>query len=163
MFFKTEIKIDADEFRDFIIKQLEGIENVELFILKGHILIEYALNKYIDSFSQHDESFEDARFGFASKIQICKILGLFFGNVNDNLERQLLIINKIRNQIAHTLDFEERLLLDLYNLSAGEIDELAKYSKQDKGLVMLHDIIPWICGNIMGRLKLFRQKSWKES
>jgi hypothetical protein len=144
--------VDTDEFSDLISGQLKGIKNIELLILKGHVLVEYALNKYIDAFSHTDISIEDSRFSFAQKLDVCRILGLI-KNSTDHLNEQLVALNKIRNQIAHTLTFDHKTLEQIFKHHPQEVQQFKSLKEDTKNIKVLSGIIPWLCGNIIGRLE----------
>jgi hypothetical protein len=144
--------VDTDEFSDLISGQLMGIKDIELLILKGHVLVEYALNRYIDAFSATDTSIEDSRFSFAQKLDVCKILGLI-KNPDDHLNEQLIALNKIRNQIAHTLTFDRQTLHQIFKHHPEEVEQYNSQQEDRKNIKILSGIISWLCGNIIGRLE----------
>src|SRR5258708_9990276 len=146
-------KEESSKFSHLILSQLKGISHIDLLIIKGHILIEYAMNKFIDDFSEHNKSIEDTRFTFYQKVQICKILGLFFIKENDELEIEIIALNKLRNEIAHKLTFTRETLETLFKYHPDEEKVLERFKPHTRDLKMLRWIIMFMCGNIIGRLE----------
>ncbi len=149
---ERKIKVNEKEFGLLISKHITNINDIELLILKGHLLVEYILNKYIDSFSDHGKRMEESKFTFSQKIHVCKILGLFSAD-GDTLEEQILILNKIRNQIAHSLSFKRSLLNQLYKFHPKFKDRFKNEIGKRKDILLLTTIIPYVCGNIYGILE----------
>jgi hypothetical protein len=77
-------------------------------IIKGHLLIEYIINKIIlHKCKSPKKILDDNRsYTFSVKLQLVHSMGLIPNHIFDNVQR----INKIRNQLAHNLDFEIKRL-----------------------------------------------------
>ena len=104
-----------EEFIEFSIKELSSINDIQLLILKGHILVEYSLNCYLEAKSTNKEpDFFKERFNFSAKVNIAKYFRTL-GSVNDDIIKELNILNKIRNEIAHSLTYNEKLLNQLFS------------------------------------------------
>src|SRR5580700_8136058 len=143
---------DTDKFSKLLLEQVKGATHVDLLIIKGHILVEYVMNKFIDTFSKHNQAAQDIRFTFYQKIHVCKILGLFYSNESDRLEQQVLILNKLRNEIAHKLSFKRSLLEDLFRHYPDEENVLERFKPKTRDLKKLRWIIVYICAFLLGRL-----------
>ena len=52
LFNEKDPLLNKREFAQFVFSQIAIITDEELLIIKGHLLIEYALNKYIDTVSE---------------------------------------------------------------------------------------------------------------
>lgn len=101
------------EFVDFSAKELRDIDDIQLLILKGHILVEYSLNCYLEANAKGENSdFFKERFTFSNKIKIAKHFTIL-GDRNDNLLKELQLLNKVRNEIAHSLNYSESVLNEL--------------------------------------------------
>jgi len=151
---KTREIVD-NEFEKIILKELDGINDLELLILKGHILIEFSLNKFISDLNDGGIDVDKTNFSFYSKIYVAELLGLF--KSKDHLKVSIVDINKLRNQIAHKLSFDKKLLekiIAVYiklNVSGSKVDK----AKSD--FENLYYIIIAVCGLIMGK-KIANQK-----
>lgn len=148
--------IKDQDFEELLNKQLNGIETIELMVLKGQILIAYSINKFIADTNESNLDIDKVGFTFSNKIKVAELLGLF--NHNDRTKESINIVNKIRNQIAHQLTFDDEKLQDLLKIyiklgvKGGGID------KTQSDLENLRGVIIAICGLVMGK-KIGREKS----
>lgn len=127
-------KKTMNQFMEFSIKELSGINDIQLLILKGHIIVEYTMNFYLESISKSDNSdFFKENFTFAEKVKIAKHFGQL-GSKEDNLILELTLLNKLRNNIAHSLKYDERHLLELFAAVDKKSPNLI-YSDKDKQLI----------------------------
>jgi len=78
-------------------------------ILKGHILTERALQYFINENAVKKVDFNKVNLTYSNKIEISKLLGLF-ENGNNQLYELLKLLNRIRNSIAHNIDYDEDLI-----------------------------------------------------
>lgn len=116
------------------------------------MLIEYALNKDIDTVSEWAKSIDDTNFTFSQKIKICSILGLFIGEASSH-EDDINLFNKIRNQIAHKLSYEHGLLTAFINRQKFVNDAILKFGDTPTDLKLLKGGIIYICGQIGGLIE----------
>jgi len=145
---KTQ-KISDREFRDLLLKELDGIKDFELLILKGHILIEYSLNKYINEVNDGGIDIDGKNFTFHKKITVAEMLGLF--KMKGFLRESIIDINRLRNQIAHKLSFEEKITKGIIKVFV-EIDEPESGIEKEKSdFENFYYIVIAICGLIIGR------------
>ncbi|KIA92462.1 hypothetical protein OA93_23280 [Flavobacterium sp. KMS] len=110
------------QYQELFIKELNDIDDFNLLILKGHILVEYIINLYLESLSNKKEpDFFKENYTFSLKLGLLK----HFGNIGGeliNLYEELHLLNKLRNDIAHKLQYQERHLTDFYtHLSKKEL------------------------------------------
>lgn len=123
----------------FFQKHMPEANDEVLVVLKGHLLLEQAIEKIIALRTVNPK--EIYGFTFSQKVQILKAI---------TPERQLsllkpealLIINKIRNQLAHKLDPQniENLTRDL--AKAVGVDDLA----ENTIAIRLYRSIAYLCG-----------------
>lgn len=87
---------------------ISNIEDEDLLILKGHLLMESALRDYCKSKTINPEAFDGARLSFA---QLVKLTQAFRGRLDGDawIWNVLKNMNTLRNQIAHQLDNHESL------------------------------------------------------
>ncbi len=148
-------EISDNEYKEILIKELDGINDLELLILKGHILIEFSLNKFINDLNDGGVDVDKTNLSFYSKICVAELLGLF--KLKDHLKESIVDINKIRNQIAHKLSFDQKLLNKIIaafiklNVAGSGI------GKEQSDFKNLYYIIIAICGLTMGK-KIANQK-----
>jgi hypothetical protein len=90
--------------------RLTQCKDFDSVIIKGHLFTEYHLERYIESKSAEKIDIQDLRLSYAVKMEVSKILGLF---VNDKtLYKNLKLLNKLRNSIAHNLHHDEKILIE---------------------------------------------------
>lgn len=143
------------EFIDFSIKELSSINDIPLLILKGHILVEYSLNCYLEAKSINKESnFFKEQFTFATKVKIAKHFTVL-GSTNDDIIKEINILNKIRNEIAHKLTYNENLLTQLFS-EVKKKSPKGIFSKRDAPIKeKIIGAIAFINGALFGAYKLY--------
>lgn len=87
-------------------KHLLDLDEIELIILKGHLLIEEQVIRLIKSQLFAPEKFKKVTLNFKNRIELLWCL-LPMENGDDSLRRTILEINTIRNNIAHKLEVAE--------------------------------------------------------
>jgi len=63
------------EYRKMLLKELNNINDLELLILKGHVLIEFSLNKFINDINDDGIDVDKSNFSFYTKIHVAELLG----------------------------------------------------------------------------------------
>lgn len=125
--------------------------DLELIILKGHILLEYILNQIINIKSDNNLEIENTNFSFNQKIEILVILNIIENN--SDIFQILKNWNTLRNQIAHRLNFDRKLVDKLIKLGVkwtkGENHLPSIDSERAKALKFL---IPMTSGQLTGQL-----------
>ena len=122
-----------------------------MIILKGHILLEYLLNQIINIKSEYNLEIESTNFSFNQKIEILVILNIIENN--SAIFQILKIWNNLRNQIAHRLYFDRKLVDRLIKLGVkwtkGENHLPNNDNERAKALKFL---IPMTSGQLTGQL-----------
>ncbi len=152
--------INDSGYRDMLLKELNGIEDLELLILKGHILIEYSLNKFINDINNGGIDIDKTNFTFYSKISIAELLGLF--KANDHLKESIVMVNRLRNQIAHNLSFDKSLLKKIISIYVKLNVHGSRIKKGKTDFENFYYIVIAICGLTIGK-KMANQKIKKFS
>lgn len=130
---KEVSNLNIQEFRKFITEQLSVINNFELMILKGHILTEYTINLYIDSISNKtNPDFCDGNTSYSLKLKILENFGKSLGKPDTNFFEELNMLNKLRNDIAHKLKYNERLVQNIYLLLSKKDPLFSKNNFKDE-------------------------------
>jgi hypothetical protein len=147
--------IPDQDYGEFISKTLSSITDMEILILKGHILIENSLFKFVTDCSRQ-KNIEISNLKFFQLIVLAKSLGLFTNN-DDYLESQINNINTLRNQMAHTLEYDEIIIENLINAFLNSPKYSHIFKQGNSQISNFSKVICSICGEIIGR-KLARQK-----
>ena len=106
--------IDTNDF-SFDYPKLENFlssNDPVIVVLKGHIYLEYVLVRSISSHLPRPKAVDFDRMNFVGKIGLARAFG-----VADLFLDACLVINKVRNKIAHKIDYE---------LNRKDVDELVK-------------------------------------
>jgi len=96
---------------------LPRTRNLVVAILTCHIIIEFALNKFIEFAAPTQTDVARERFSFAQKISILHMLGF---PPDPHTIPSLDILNRLRNQVAHTLDLDREQVDILIRLNEAE-------------------------------------------
>lgn len=107
--------LEIEEFTRLIRSNIIEITEIELLILKGHILVEYTLNNFIKKVAFNGHSFKETKFTFSQKMHFVETLSA----ITSNTIRLIEIFNKLRNQIAHKLKYDEETLKLFLDTSAS--------------------------------------------
>ena len=87
-------------------KHLRATDDIELILLKGHLVLEQVLNELLSFHIKSDKRLNSLNLMFAKKLELLIALedgGRFIESEIDQLKE----INRIRNKLAHKLDFDE--------------------------------------------------------
>lgn len=85
--------------------QLDRVKNIELILLKGHLLLEVAIDNAIHASSKHN-GLNTKDLSFHKKLQVLEGLQ---PDIQHDLKQALLHLkqlNRLRNRLAHELTFD---------------------------------------------------------
>lgn len=142
-------KLDKEEFKKLIKLNIIKVNNLDLIILKGHLLIEFLINKFLQSHSD-DETLDISKenFQFHQKLKICKMFGILYSD-EDYISEQINLVNKLRNNVAHRLEID-------YNT----INQIKSYYSDSENIVSEKELIKFlkyviqnICFQLIGRFE----------
>ncbi|WP_299108617.1 hypothetical protein [uncultured Tenacibaculum sp.] len=106
---------NLETFKAFLLDNLKNIYDLELLVLKGHIITEFTINCYLENLSNISEAnFFKGGYNHSLKIGMIEHFGKF-GDRNSGMVKSLRLLNKIRNGIAHTLIINEQLIQEYIN------------------------------------------------
>ena len=116
---KQRIRELSDGLKTKIKAHIPLSRNLELVILKCHLLIEYMFDEFIDLMAPTEGAIKNERFTFKQKEALVHMLGfpgnpIFLPTVD--------LLNKIRNQVAHTLEINRDTIDELIKLNSEEPD-----------------------------------------
>ncbi|MFH1315377.1 MAG: hypothetical protein ABIH67_03195 [Candidatus Uhrbacteria bacterium] len=87
-------------------KHLHATDDVELILLKGHLILEQVLNELLGSHINNVKRLNSLNLMFAKKLELLIALEDGARFIESEID-QLKEINRIRNKLAHKLDFDE--------------------------------------------------------
>jgi hypothetical protein len=82
-------------------KHLGAVDQLGQVILKGHLIIESAVDNIINLILFHPEHIQDAQLSFKSKVQLARGLALRKNKIS--IWNLVLSVNAVRNEVAHNL------------------------------------------------------------
>lgn len=146
----------AAELKDKIKDHLPRSRNLELVILKSHLVLEYMFNQYIDLMAPTEGATESERFTFKQKETLVHMLGFpsdpcFFPSVD--------LLNSIRNSVAHTLAMDRAKIDHLIRINSEdpkEVDGLTDI--QRAGAVK--QIVKFMCWQLLGVIEAKHHLEW---
>jgi hypothetical protein len=116
---RTDLRVASDDVKRLLRRYLGGNASLELTILRGHLVLEYLLNQFIRFMAPVEVDPEGLRLTFSQKVDVFHILGAL---PDPQLFVTLELWNRLRNQLAHRLDFDRTLVDQLIrvNSEAGQ-------------------------------------------
>jgi hypothetical protein len=87
-------------------RHLSEVDDVALVVLKGHLIIESALDNIIDTIFFHPEYLRQGRLTFTEKLRIARSFTLDKDKID--VWDRIIEVNGLRNEIAHSLKGEKR-------------------------------------------------------
>lgn len=105
-------EMEEFEFEKIIRENLEPIEDIELVLLKGHLVIEQLITELLELSLEESNRLQSIRPMFNNKLEIYLAIE---GNsiISEGLEKAIKGLNSLRNKLAHNLNhpgFDELLI-----------------------------------------------------
>jgi len=85
-------------------RHLHSFDEHEVLLLKGHLILEQVLNEILEASVKDTEELRKMNLMFSRKIELFAALHESKGAPDETIE-QLREVNRIRNRLAHDLDF----------------------------------------------------------
>lgn len=130
-------------------KHFELVDELALAILKGHLIIEGALNNIIDLLVFHPEHVDASRLGFNHKLHLVRSVALRKNKIS--IWDLIQTINSLRNQVAHSLADADRIkkMSQLREMYLAELDAKRRDAQKD---APDHTIAYFACAMCVGFL-----------
>ncbi len=136
------------EYYSMFKKELNDIMDLQLLLIKGHLLIEFAINKAIEKFSKGKPKI---RFTFYQKLAIVQMFGLFNSDVYGKIMLDTITtINDTRNKFAHKLEIDHNLLLNEIFTRHPEFTEhlkntIAPHFDTEPDVIKIYVVLMYVC------------------
>lgn len=127
---------ELDDYYKFLNEYLFRINDIELLILKGHNLVENAMNRYIQDLVARPEEFYKQNLTFAEKLGIMKFLTV----IHLNIFEKLTLLNKVRNHLSHNLHPDMELVDKLLVQFSHKYDLVKQNIDNDKVLALRYGL-----------------------
>jgi hypothetical protein len=102
---------------------------LDFVILKGHLLVEFTLTEYIGLRSHYEYDVSTERLSFVQKMAVAHMLGF---PLDPLIMPSLELLNRLRNQVAHGLDFDRGQVDKLLRFFAEDPDERPTHTDQSR-------------------------------
>lgn len=140
-------------------EHLPRSHNLELVILKCHLLIEFMLNQYIDLIAPTEGVIQSERFSFKQKETLVHMLGfppdpLFFPSID--------VLNSARNSVAHTLAVDRKQIDQLLRINSEEPND-AKELTDGQRASALKQITRFLCWQLLGAIEAKHELEWMDN
>lgn len=90
--------------KDAVTVKLNEYQDMEMILLKGHLILEQTVNQLIDIHVKDPKRIDSMNLMFARKIELLSaLIGHQFSEHYEHLKE----LNKIRNKVAHELFFDK--------------------------------------------------------
>jgi hypothetical protein len=132
----TKVSKESVLFDESIFDHLVNCRDIDNLIIKGHLIIEHLIDEFIDNHSILKADFKKYKIGFNLKIELAKVLGLFI--VSEDLYSTLILLNKLRNSIAHNLSLNEGIFNNFIRVVDSN-SSLSKLYKEFGELTLIND------------------------
>jgi len=97
----TPIPVSETAYQRFR-RLLPARHNPELIVLKGHLLVEAELERFLQAASRHPDQLNDARLSFVQKT--CLVRAFSGWPPKDSIWLFIIQLNVLRNRLAHRLE-----------------------------------------------------------
>ena len=139
----------ADELEEKLKSHLPRSRNLELVILKCHLLVEFMFDQYIDLIAPTEGVIESERFTFKQKESLVHMLGfpcdpLFFPSID--------LLNTIRNSIAHNLSIDRKKIDYLIQINTEDPEKAEKFTDNLR-ISALKSITKSLCFMMLGAIE----------
>jgi len=141
--------MNSDEILKALDKHLAEVEDIELMLLKGHLILEQVLNELLILYFNNRKNLENLNLMFSKKLELLVGLkGPLTGMKADMAH--LKEINRIRNKLAHQLEFDE-YHTDLKKWACGVIGNVPKtIDRKSTYLNTVRHAFTWLAAKLSG-------------
>jgi hypothetical protein len=97
--------MDSAQLNQALDEHIRSQSDPELLLLKGHLILELCLNEFLLAHIPDPDNLDKLNLTFARKLDLINALGHKLYTLNSAGSEQIRELNRIRNKLAHTLDF----------------------------------------------------------
>ena len=144
------------EIEEKLKQHLPRSRNLELVILKCHLLVEFMFEQYIDLVAPIEGVIKAERFTFKQKEALVHMLGfpsdpVFFPSID--------LLNTVRNSVAHRLAIDREKIDDLVRINS-EGPYTARGLTDGERATALKQITRFLCGQMLGVIEGMHAVEW---
>lgn len=139
-------------------QEIPKSRNLDLVILKCHLLVEYMMNQFITLTAKHKFDISKERFTFSQKLSIVHAFGF---HLDPTMLPSIEVLNRLRNQVAHTLALDRDLVDTLLKINSEDPDSFT-VSGDNERVRGIKSITWFICANIMAAISVHHDAAYAE-
>ena len=148
----------TQEIKEKLKAHLPRSRNLELVILKCHLLIEYMFEQYIDLIAPTEGVTRSERFSFKQKEALVHMLGfpadpVFFPTID--------LLNSIRNSVAHALAIDRNKVDQLIRINSEDREDVKNLTDSQRSTA-LKQITKFMCALMLGVIEAKHELEWYE-
>jgi hypothetical protein len=137
-------------------EHLPRSRNLELVVLKCHLLVEFMFNQYIDLIAPTEGVIDSERFTFKQKESLVHMLGFpadpcFFPSID--------LLNAVRNAVAHTLTLDRQKIDKLILINCEDSAD-AEGLNDARRASALKQITKFMCWQMLGAIEAKHEMEW---
>lgn len=99
--------MNSEEVLSSLEKNFDKYEEIELILLKGHLIIEQLINEALLVHMKDEKALDRLNIMFSKKIDLLTALEGEGSFSSKTIINQLMELNRIRNKLAHHLEFND--------------------------------------------------------
>jgi hypothetical protein len=143
----------AGEAEALLRAHLPRTRSLVLAILTCHIIVEFMLNKFIEFAAVAQTDISKERFSFAQKLSLFHMFGFA---PDPTVIPSLDLLNRLRNQVAHSLDLDRKQIDVLIGINSEDPRDTDGLDDR-KRIRAIKLITTFICGQIVGSLEMLNR------
>lgn len=120
---KAEVGKATERLMAIVKEQFPRTNILEYAVLKAHLIIEFALDQFIDVTARGNNFDKVRRFNFASKLEVAILLG--FGATDALVIPIIERLNTIRNQAAHKFTIDRDGLDEIFRVVSPDYHDFS--------------------------------------
>jgi len=139
-------------------REIPKSRNLDLVILKCHLLVEFMMNQFITLSAKHKFDVSKERFTFAQKLSLIHAFGF---RLDPIILPSIEVLNSLRNQVAHTLLLNRALIDTLLKINSEDPDSFT-VSGDNERAQGVKSITRFICANIMAAISAHHDTAYED-
>lgn len=148
----------ADEIEDKLKTHLPRTRNLELVVIKCHLLLEFMLNQFIELMAPTEYDVDSLRFSFPQKLGLVHMLGF---PCSTNFLPSADLLNSIRNSVAHTFSVDREKVDQLIRINCEDPNDAKGLSDAQRASA-LRRITYFMCAMMHGVITGMHEGLWTD-
>jgi len=139
-------------------QEIPKSRSLDLVILKCHLLVEYMMNQFITLSAKNKFDISKERFTFSQKLSLVHAFGF---HLDPTILPSIEVLNRLRNQVAHTLVLDRELVDTLLKINSEDPDSFAVLGDKER-LRGIKSITWFLCASLMAAISVHHDGAYEE-